>query len=333
MCKLAHAAMTKGLAHQQTRNLAKRLRDFRTAAEILRPEKQTRQMEDNVTAATPLDWDYKVVTKALQDMKTYLQNREKVARVLSIESRDIRNAYLDLIQDYLIFKYKVRIIGDEARNACREISARKWIRYAWNCDTQTRSELLALQGGHDSSADPARKRSITIEWYLKQTESAWENYAKHLDDGLNLLKNIPKFMADLTAEGIPARISHLQSLFDTLANQADLTAVLLEDAYEKKYSVEIIPEKGRIVEGNSPRVGPPPEAIGCELCDGPRQKEWEWASKLDDKEWAVEEQTKPPTTTTIYDAFGFGTTHQPLPSTTKDSGKKKHTRGWNQVFS
>lgn len=322
--------MTKGLAHQQTRNLAKRLRDFRAAAEILRPEKQTRQMEDNVTAATPLDWDYKVVTKALQDIRTYLQNREKIVRVLSIESRDIRNDYADLVHDYLIFKYKVRVIGDEARNACREILARKWIRYIWNCDTQTRSELLAPQGGHDSSADPARKRLITINWYLEQTESAWENYAKHLDDGLKLLSNIPKFMADLTAEGIPARISHLQSLFDSLANQADLTASLLEDAYEKKYSVEIIPEQGRVGYGPSyGRVGPPPEPIGCEICDRPRQKEWESASKLDDIDRAADEQTKPPTTTTIH--LDWGTLTDKAVPTMKTG--KKHTRGWNKLFS
>jgi hypothetical protein len=294
MCAFSRAAMD-GMAYKETRRLALRLRSWRKLAEISRPVEYTRQSENNITAVRISDWDYRIVMQALLDLHTYLQDRERVARRLSAQAGTLKSNYNNLVGKYGVFKYNIRQAEFAAKQSCPAIIARKWVKAGKSCETYTQTSLLL--GGHNMS-DPGRSYSYAAMHYLKASSDMWENYAKHLDDGLSLLAFPAKWTRDITAEGIPARLSHLQESFDGLATKAEHSAQVFEDAHLRKYTVEVDLGVARPDDdGMIPSW--PPEPIGCALCDGAREAEWYSSSSSASSlwPWTAEPTTKPATQT------------------------------------
>lgn len=290
MCRLSRAAMKKGLAYAQTRTLAEKLRGCRQVAQVLRPAKRT-LWENNIIEAIPGDWDYPIVTQAFADLETHLRRREVIARVLSDEAGELQTVYRQLVGNYSVFKWNLRQADSAVTQLCYQIEARKvepsiwskwWSKWfkgtddASSCEVQTRAKFL--RGGYNFS-DTARLNGHAAMYYLKEGGDIWENYAKHLDDSLGLLSDVPKVLRDITAEGIPARISRLQDLFDSLAAQLDRAAEVLEDAHMRKIPIELTAHVGKEDDAS---IGArwPPEPIGCALCDGPREAEWHASASL-----------------------------------------------------
>lgn len=288
MCRLSVVAMKKGLEYAQTRTLAEKLRGCRQVAQVLQPAKRT-LWDHNIIEAIPGDWDYPIVIQAFADLETHLRRQEVIARALSGEAGELQTVYRQLVGNYSVFKYHLRNAHAAVTPLCSKIEARKvkpselstwwskwWFKWvketddASSCEVQTREQFL--HGGYNIS-DTARVNIHAAMYYLNEGGNIWENYAKHLDDGIGLLSDVPKVLRDLTAQGITARISRLQYLFDGLAAQLDRAAEILEDAHMRKYPVELTAHVGA-QDDESITFNWPPDPIGCDLCDGPREAEW-----------------------------------------------------------
>ncbi|PPJ51187.1 hypothetical protein CBER1_07493 [Cercospora berteroae] len=242
MCEFADELVGKGLAYEKTRSFASKLRSYRESATRLNPTKapdssKALEMAKRLwAAARPGDWDHGLVEEVFADLKEYLQSQQQLALGMSKRSGEVFADYSWFIMFYRGYQKEPGHADYLRQAACRDIYERKWPRWGWDCDRKSHAHLLAPVKG---DRDPAIMWSMASQYYLQEAGTIWNNYAKHLEDGLSLLADMPKLKKDLAAEGIPARIEHLVSLLDNLANQADNTAVLLQDAYERKYAVPI----------------------------------------------------------------------------------------------
>ncbi|PIA97090.1 hypothetical protein CB0940_05924 [Cercospora beticola] len=305
MCEFADELVGKGLAHEKTRSFASKLRSYRESATRLNP---TQTPDSNKAydmakrlwaAARPGDWDHGLVEGAFTDLKEYLESQQQLALAMSEQSSEVFADYARFIKFYRAYQKTPGEAEYKRQVACRDLYVRKWPKWGYNCDRTSHAHLLAPVKG---DRDPAIMRSMASQYYLQEAGTIWNNYAKHLGDGLSLLADMPKLKKDLAAEGIPARIEHLVSLLDNLANQADNTAVLLQDAYERKYAVpidfEAKPDDG-IIRYTRPESG------RCNACNERTLSSWSsssiarasadelWSSLYDNDDEQATETTKP----------------------------------------
>lgn len=305
MCEFADELVGKGLAHEKTRSFASKLRSYRESATRLNPTKtpdsnKAYEMAKRLwAAARPGDWDHGLVEEVFTDLKEYLQSQQQLALGMSQQSGEVFADYSRFIKFYRGYQKQPGHADYHRQVACNNIYERKWPNWGYNCDRKSHAHLLAPVKG---DRDPAIMWSMASQYYLQEAGTIWNNYAKHLEDGLPLLADMPKLEKDLAAEGIPARIEHLVSLLDNLANQADNTAVLLQDAYERKYAVpidfEAKPDDG-IIRYTRPQSG------RCNACNERTLSSWSsssiarasadelWSSLYDNDDEQATETTKP----------------------------------------
>ncbi|KAM3421482.1 hypothetical protein BST61_g1875 [Cercospora zeina] len=274
MCKFADDLRDQGLGYEDTRSFAARLRGYRERAKSLRPAKGHEHANQAWGVAKSSDWDHNLVEGVFTDLKQYLLKQQQLADTMALESREIFQKYARFIGSYRIYQEHPGNAEYHRQRACNSINARKRLRFSVSCDKISHPELLSeVKGGRDSVI----RWSVASQCYLKEAQTIWGNYAKHLEDGLSLLEDLPKLKRELSAEGIPARIDHLTSLVDSLANQADRTAMLLQDAYERKYTVPVDLEAeldDRITPGSLPKPGP------CTACNERSLSSWSSSSSM-----------------------------------------------------
>ncbi|KAF2210230.1 hypothetical protein CERZMDRAFT_99643 [Cercospora zeae-maydis SCOH1-5] len=283
MCKFADDLMNQGLGYEDTRSFAARLRGYRERAKTLRPAKGYEKAKQMWGVAKSSDWDHDLVEGVFTDLKQYLLKQQQLASTMALQSREIFKKYARFISSYRIYQEHPGNAEHKRQRACMSINARKWLWFSFNCDKLSHSSLLS---GVEGDRDFVIRWSVASQYYLKEAQTIWGNYAKHLEDGLSLLEDLPKLKKALSAEGIPARIEHLTSLLDNLANQADNTAMLLQDAYERKYTVPVDFEPkldDRVIPGMRPTLGP------CTSCNERSLSSWSSSSSmaaLSDEAWS-----------------------------------------------
>ncbi|USW55504.1 hypothetical protein Slin15195_G088230 [Septoria linicola] len=282
MCQLSSTLMDKGLESEDTRVFATKLRSYKGQAEKIRLSETATQKSNSWTAAKPKDWDYNLVDDAFHSLQDYLFHRQRLALKMYDEASSLIPPSVKFVERYAAFVHIPMYADHDRVEACEAIKARRWFSLAWHCATKSRGDLL-YEDVHSGDHHRPRLWGSTMQQYLKESTDIWNDYAKHLGDGLSLLADLPKLKKDLTAEGIPARIDHLQSLFENVAKQADLTAERLQDAYERKYVVELDLNKQPIPDSLKYA---PPEIGYCKGCDERAASSWTSSSASSESHWS-----------------------------------------------